>query len=154
MCRAHISTNRREVAHCKDSDLVAFCESKENCRRELLLRALGSTEHLQLQSRCCDVCTPFTSTDGIDILQCFTKRRPQQRVFCQVNSIKKYPKLLVSSNLGFKMFGKEMVLSSDCIVEICKISKYVCSEDDLKHVYGLRKSLTNRVYGVIVSYFS
>ena len=63
--------------------------------------------------------------------------------------------LIVSSNLGFRMLGKEMVLSSDCIVEICKISKYVHSEDYLlKHVYGLHKSLTSRVYGVIVSYFS
>ena len=37
----------------------AYCEGKENCRRQHLLRSLGDIERLhQDRSKCCDNCTP------------------------------------------------------------------------------------------------
>ena len=62
-------TDAREVAQCKDAHLSDFCKSKENCRRQLLLKSFGSSEVLSAGSpaMCCDVCSPHplcnTTTD-------------------------------------------------------------------------------------------
>lgn len=77
LCRAHILTHRREIGRCKDSDLEEFCTSKENCRREILIKALGSEEHTKSRSRCCDVCTPSDASDVL--LHSTTVKRQQQR---------------------------------------------------------------------------
>ena len=56
--RGHIFTNSREIRTCSDEALVEFCVSKENCRRRVLLNALGSSESLPSCTSFCDVCSP------------------------------------------------------------------------------------------------
>ena len=164
MCRAHILTNCREIARCKDNELVGFCTGKENCRRNLLLKALGSDEHTEPQSRCCDVCTPSTPRDADNILQTTSvKRQPRKRVVRHVSSqqfddLKKALEIerenIILTDMGLRMLGKEIVLSTECIVDICKASKYIESETDLMSVSGLRKGLVKKVYDVLVSVFN
>lgn len=47
----------------KDKDLAEFITPKENCRRHILIKALGSVEDVPPSSleNCCDVCSPRTS---------------------------------------------------------------------------------------------
>ena len=54
--RAHVfySTKQKKM----DKLVKEFCTSKENCRRVLLMKSLGSSESFGSSARCCDVCHP------------------------------------------------------------------------------------------------
>lgn len=159
---AHILTDTREVKQVKDKDLAEFITSKENCRRRILIKALGSVEdlpHISLEN-CCDVCSPRTS--GI-FRRISVKRRPKPHVVrivtgAQQEGLKKALELerdrIIGSDLGYRSLGKELVLPSGCISEICKRAQYIQSHDDILSVFGLRRELSDRLYNTFISFFS
>ena len=61
---------------------------------------------------------------------------------------------IILTDMGLRMLGKEIVLSTECIVDICKASKYIESETDRMSVSGLRKGLVKKVYDLLVSVFN
>ena len=123
---AHIFTDTREVKQVKDKDLEEFITAKENCRRHILIRALGSVEDLPHSSpeNCCDVCSPRTS--GI-FRRITVKRRPKRHVVrivtgTQQEELKKALEMerdrIIGSDLGYQSLGKELVLPSGCISDL------------------------------------
>ena len=53
----HVFTDSRDMAKKEDEDLKSFCSDKENCRRSVLVKALGSREQIRLPDSgvCCDI---------------------------------------------------------------------------------------------------
>ena len=165
-CRAHIITNTREVEQSKDPDLTEFCKCTENCRRKVLLRSLGSTENLPTSSveMCCDVCSPSTlSCAVVDLFKHVPTKRRARRLVARALSSSQYAGLkkaleqerdaIVASDVGYNMLGKEIVMPTACIVELCKMAKYVTCEDDIKCVPGLRSVFVSRIFSVMMSFF-
>lgn len=162
---AHILTDNREVKQVKDKDLVTFITSKENCRRRILLDALGSVEDVPHGSleKCCDVCSPRTSLSNGIFRRISAKRQPKPHVVrivtkAQQEGLKKALELerdrITGSDLGYRSLGKELVVPSGCIAEICKRAQYIQSHDDMLSVLGLRRELSDRIYNTFVSFFS
>ena len=160
LSRAHLFTNHREVSRCKDADLSAFCNSKENCRRQLLLRALGSSEAVHaLNTRCCDICSLYDSED-INIFRCLpVQRRRASRTLrgsmCDSlkQALEQERERIVASDPGYQMLGHNLVLSNKCIMELSKHARDIHSEDDLHSFPGVRMSLVSRLYRVISDFF-
>lgn len=51
-------SNRTETKSCKDEKLISFTTSTKTCRRRILLKSLGSDEHIHTNSKLrCDICT-------------------------------------------------------------------------------------------------
>ena len=61
---------------------------------------------------------------------------------------------IMGSSVGYRMLGKEIVLPTGCIMEICTRAQYIQSQADLSSVVGLRRELVSRIYDTFVSFFS
>ena len=50
---------------------------------------------------------------------------------------------IMGSSVGYCMLGKELVLPTGCILEICKRAQYIQSQADISLVPGLRRELVS-----------
>ena len=84
-CWAYVLTDAREIVCFKDPHLSDFCKSKENCRRQLLLK---SSEVLAAGSpaMCCDVCSPQAHATLDIFRQKETRRLARRMVVRSVNA--------------------------------------------------------------------
>ena len=163
---AHIFTDLREVKQTKDGDLASFISSKENCRRRILLEALGSAEELSRNSvgMCCDVCSPNIRTSAVNVFRRVAVTRQPRRLLVRTVTRQQQERLkkalemerenIMGSSVGYCMLGKELVLPTRCILEICKRAQYIQSQADISLVPGLRRELVSCIYDAFVSFFS
>ena len=160
---AHVMTNARELKKTNDQDLIKFLSSKENCRRNILIQALGSTENVrEPPSRmCCDVCNPRapmiferTSTTTRQprrtIVRVVTKEQQEGLKKALVDEREK----ITQSNDAYSMLGNELVIPTGCIVEVVRRSQFIQSETDLSAIPGLRRDLVHQMYIVFASFFT
>ena len=56
---------------------------------------------------------------------------------------------IVNENLAYRMLGKELVISSQCIDKLCKRARYVTCIDDVC-VPGLREQFVRVFYSVMM----
>ena len=133
-------TDARELRQTKDGDLASFISSKENCRRRILLDALGSAEDVTNSSigMCCDVCSPTTSVNLFS--HPLGTRQPRQPRHLLVRTVTKEQQQrlhqaleierenIMGSSVGYCMLGKELVLPTGCIMEICTRAQYIQSQ--------------------------
>ena len=156
--RGHIFTNSRDTRTCSDEALVDFCVSKENCRRRVLLTALGSSESLASGTSCCDVCSPSASTSTIFHPIAVT-RKPRKRAVRSVSKpLAKHLKerllaerdAIVASDVGYRMLGKNMMLPDSCIDILCKKAKFITNRSDISTVPRLRSQFVDRICAVIL----
>ena len=152
----------REVKQTKDSDLVNFASSKENCRRRTLLNALGSSEHITSGNVtiCCDVCSPSLLSNVFKRIH--SRRRTRSPIARAVTkqqqdqlhlALERGRSSIVGSSLGYSMLGREVVFPTGCILEIVKQSQYITCEADISSIPGVRKELVRRVYEIFESVF-
>ena len=126
-----------------------------------MLRGLGSTETIP-QSRtriCCDICSSDCTRPELDFLIPPKRDRcPRRRVIRTVSrplgEILKKRLLderdsIVDSDIGYKMLGKELLIPSKCIEELCRQVRFVKSVDDVS-VSGLRAEFVPRLYSVMM----
>ena len=160
--RGHIFTNSREIRTCSDEALVEFCVSKENCRRRVLLNALGSSESLPSGTSCCDVCSPTAELVSI-FHPIAVGRKPRQHAVRSVSKpLAKHLKdrllaerdVIVASDIGYRMLGKNMVLPDTCIDMLCKKAKFITQSSDISTIPGLRGQFANRIFDVILEVVS
>ena len=145
--------------------LREYCTSKENCRRQMMMLALGVSENHPGTLPCCDSCD--TSKCPPDL--CFesqlsgrSTRRKQRTAVRDVNgdckatlknSLSRAVDQYLEKNPSYKMLGRSFVCP-DCVIDkICAEARFVQSIDDLNFV-GIRPELKSSFYGVVSSVLS
>lgn len=160
-----VYTNSRELSKCTDVALKEYCEGKENCRRKVLLAALGSTQELSqpCSGVCCDSCPPGELPPELSFftplqLERQSRTRPVRVVSKEVGvtlrkRLLRERAVITSSTLGYQMLGQEVILPTKCIEQLCKKARYIKSIDDIR-LPGIRTSLLERLYIVIMEELS
>jgi len=138
-----------------------FIGSSENCRRQFLLKALGSPEEQQpTHIMCCDSCSPGELPDHLNLVPLPSVpagRRKSVRVHPVPKGVcdEHYEALVaarekvVTINSGLRMLEPEIVCSSKVISDLCKKAGHINSVDDLKCFKGLRVDLYDLFFNVI-----
>lgn len=125
-------TNAKELQLCKDNALSDYCKSKENCRRKSLVSSLGSEGDFSSTRRCCDVCSAVPPPEFSFIAPLSVPRKPRARVVRKISSelaealmtrLLKERDSIVSEDVGLKMLGKELVLPTATLNNLCSKGK-------------------------------
>ncbi len=131
-CQAigHILTNAKELKTCSDDALSANCKQKENCRRRSLMESLGSHENFSYSGQCCDVCSTVAKCTEFNLLTPVSvRRKPRSRVVRSVGTALSEALMgrllherdtILTEDIGLKMLGKEVVLPTAAITDLCK----------------------------------
>ena len=144
-----------------NKSVAEFIECSENCRRRILLSALGSPEEKQpAHIMCCDSCTSGELPAKLNIIPfSFVDTGNQQSV--RVRTVPKgirdelYEALVtareqvVSTNSGLRMLGPEVVCSDRVIHNLCTKAGRIKSVDDLKSFKGLRADSYDLFFNII-----
>lgn len=140
----------------------AYCEGKENCRRQHLLRSLGDIERLhQDRSKCCDNCTPRIMP--YPKLALMIKKRSSKRkqtesheAVLREDDVKVLTKRLVETrdsvlkgSVGLRMLGSDVVCDSVVIGEICRKAPHICSVQDMSKISNLRPQFYEPMFLVV-----
>ena len=142
--RAHVFYSSKQKV---DAKVKEFCVSKENCRRQEMLKCVGSDEVVSRRGFCCDSCS------GLDCIR--PRLRFETRAAQVVPSERKSPRAkkksdhsitqlksalllertrFMSQHPGFRILGPQMVCP-DCVIDnVCKIAHSVESEAQLSCV--------------------
>ena len=114
-----------------DRSIAEFVECSENCRRRILLSALGSPEEKQpARVLCCDSCTPGELPAKLNILplpsvntgnqQSVRVRTVPKRVRDELyEALVTAREQVVTTNSGLRMLGPQVVCS-DRVINLCK----------------------------------
>ena len=141
--RAHVFFSSRQQK-CDDK-VKEFCTSKENCRRTMMLQALGVTESHPSYLPCCDVCDTtmcpqtlnFTATTSTVARR---KRRTAVKVLddnCKSEikaALMREVDMYIEEHPNYKMLGRHFVCHSCIIEKICSEARFFRSVDDLNIV--------------------
>lgn len=135
-----------------------FVESSQNCRRRVLLSALGGHEEQQPpRILCCDSCTPDQLPADLNIIPLPCVHVGNVRVHTVPKAVRDelYEALLVAreqvvtTNSGLRMLGPQVICSNRVISDLCKKAGHIKSVDDLKCFKGLRTDLYDFFFNVI-----
>ena len=160
--RAHLfmSTNQK----CGDQ-VKEYFTSTENCRRQIMLRALGVAEHHPPSLPCCDCCDDTKCPQSLRfecqvISRCNRrKRRTAQHEVdeeCKVvlkGALLKAVDAYMAEHTSFLMLGRNFVCPECIIDEICREARFFKSMDDL-NITGLRPELKNTFFNIICAVLS
>ena len=140
----------------------AYCEGKENCQRQHLLRSLGDVERLhQDRSKCCDHCNPRTIPyPKLELLiKKGTSKRKQTEPLEAVLSeddVKVLTERLietrdcvVENSIGLQMLDSEVVCDSIMIREICQKAPCIRSVQDMSKISNLRPQFYEPMFHVV-----
>ena len=143
-------TNSRELSKCTDKALKEYCEGKENCRRKVLLAALGSTQEISQHGVCCDTCPSGELPRELSFVTPLRQERQRRARPVRVVSVKVLDSLkkrlleeravITSSSLGYRTLGQEVILPTKCIEQICKKARHIQSINDIR-LPGIRTSV-------------
>ena len=73
---------------------------------------------------------------------------------CLKRALEEERDAIVANDVGYRMLGKEVVLPTASIVELCKQAKYINCEKDIECIPGFRSDLVSRVYHVMMAFFN
>ena len=136
-------------------------ECSENCRRRILLSALGSPGEKQpARVLCCDSCTPGELPAKLNILPLPSVNTGNQQSV-RVHTVPKKVcdelhealvtarEQVVTTNSGLRMLGPQVVCGDRVIHNLCKKAGRIQSVDNLKYFKGLRSDLYDLFFSVI-----
>ena len=147
-----------------DPDLKALCDQKENCRRRILLRALGSDECSSVtRNLCCDCCQPvypyFDLTVPSVTLET-RKRRPRTgsvpvdiQTFLETKLLVERD-AIIAKNPALKMLPKSVVCPLTIIRDMCARSHSINSVEDISAYPCIRPELHLPFFHVFVECLS
>ena len=160
--RAHLLYTSTQMKHTSSSLSFLCLQSKENCRRLGLLRALGSNETVNVNPVCCDICTAGKVPDPIAKLDLLVAtslkhiRKPKAVRLINTDMEKALTKALLeerekimTEHPGYRVIGRSFILSTSTIKDLCSMAEYITSRDELNQVTLLRPELIDRVYNVL-----
>lgn len=154
--RAHVFFSSRQQK-C-DDQVKEFCTSKENCRRTMMLQALGVTETHPVTLPCCDVCDnracpQYLNFTDTTLTNARRKRRTAVKVIDDTCKLELKAALLrevdmyIEEHPSYRMLGRDFVCPSCVIEKICSEARFFNSVDDLNIVL-LRPELKMRFFNV------
>lgn len=154
--RAHVFFSSRQQK-C-DDQVKEFCTSKENCRRTMMLQALGVTETHPVTLPCCDVCDnracpQYLNFTDTTLTNARRKRRTAVKVIDDTCKLELKAALLrevdmyIEEHPSYRMLGRDFVCPSCVIEKICSEARFFNSVDDLNIVL-LRPELKMRFFYV------
>ena len=132
--RAHIFYNpeKKKV----DKEVKDFCAGKENCRRDVMLRAIGSKviSDRELNS-CCDVCSEVPSNVSFELLGGSVSQKRKRRVAVRVVDedleaelrarLLKEREQYLELHPSYKMIGADFVCPLDVINDLCSRARFI-----------------------------
>ena len=134
--------------------MIAYCEAKENCRRQVLL---GDTERLQQdRTECCCHCTR-RSLPLAQVLKKVTRKRKRNEAeqSLSVEEAGDLAKRLkevgdnVDKSIGLRMLGSEVVCDEITINKICKNALHIQSIQDISKISNLRPQFYEPMFRVV-----
>ena len=141
--------------------MIAYCEAKENCRRQVLLGALGDTERLQQdRTKCCCHCTPrsLPYPKLAQVLKKVTRKRKRNEAEQSLSieeagdlakRLKEVGDSIVDKSIGLRMLGSEIVCDEITINKICKNALHIQSIQDMSKISNLRPQFYEPMFRVV-----
>ena len=160
--RAHIFLSSAQ----KCSEQVrGYCTSKENCRRRMMLLAVGASENHPENLPCCDSCNNSKCPKSV----CFesqvtsTRSKHKRRIAvkdvndnCMANlraGLVKAVEEFLEEHPSFKMLGRSFICPDSVIEKICAEARFINSLEDL-NIVGIRPEIKSSLYHVVSSVIS
>ena len=122
-----------------DGDLQLFSNTREECRRKILISGIGgSVQEPATRTGCCDVCS-VPVRGRLDLFSAAGKRsrKKRRRAVRTVDTETLAEKLKMArerfrrEHPAFQMVGIDFVCPTSTIEKLCKEAKYIVSADDL-----------------------
>lgn len=142
-----------------------FCVGKENCRRDGMLKAIGSKEIPDRElNNCCDVCTEVPSNLSFELLVGSAGEKRKRRVAVRVvekeleeelraGLLKEREKYL-ELHPPFKMIGADFVCPLAVINDLCSRARFIDCVDDIIEVYDIHKDFRRNLFVVLMDILS
>ena len=168
--RAHIFYNKKQKN--VNAEVREFCESKENCRRQQMLKCVGS-DHERVDSAnvdssiCCDICSGVDSIPANLKFESFTasipKAQPQKRRRVRKlsqelaeqlkSSLLREREKYMNDHPYLRFLGPNGVCPTCYIDNLCEMAHCIQSEDDSR-LSRLNFSLKHRFFNIVQHYLS
>ena len=149
-----------EMKGTTNSTLTSVFDQKENCRRRTLLKALGSSESVTVNSGlCCDVCEPVCPYKELEfsfVSVVSRKRTVRKRALPPTTQQSMEAELLaqrdalIEKNPALKIFPKSIVCPLSVIKEVCLRSRSIKSVHDFQSIPCVRQEFYSPFFYVIV----
>ena len=161
--QAHLYYTNKQAEKLKDASLQC-CASpggSENCRRQEMLRLLGSNEVVNSNEAYCDVCSGgVVPSHRLDILVPIPVTRPRKPkavrfISPDMQDALKIALLQERNNIlekfpGYKIIGGGFILSNKAVTELCALAPSLTSADDLSNISTLRPEHRHEIFRVIL----
>ena len=143
----------------KNKEVDGFVKNKENCRRKLLLLAIGGTYVCLERLACCDVCTSGAISTRLDLTKpgpVSRKRKSSPGNFDQdvLSSLRarlgEERAVASRDNPDFLMLGFSFFCPDSTLDKLSTEALYIKTVDDLT-AYGVRTELRDRLFSVIIN---
>ena len=143
-----------------------YNRSKENCRRQIILKAVGdemNSNDATSKDYCCDVCTEDKVDPQLDVLKpgkTTAKRRKAVRVIDEEAQGELRHRLIearstvIAENPTLRMLGYSLVCPEVTINELCNQAKFINKEDDLSVLFGIKTVFRKKFYEIIMDVVS
>lgn len=154
--RAHVFFSLNQPK--RDAKIEEYCTSKENCRRQMMLRALSARETHPESLPCCDCCNPSKCPQQLHFepeiaISSRRKRRTAVKLVdkeCKhalKDALLKGVEAFMEEHPSFKMFGRSFVCPECIINKICDEARFFKSRDDF-NIVGLRPELRDPFFKI------
>ena len=158
--RAHLFFSPRQQK-C-DSAVREYCTSKENCRRVLILQALGVTERHPSSLPCCDACDNTLCPPALKFATNTSMRRKRRTAVRDINddlkielkaALMREVDLYLENHHSYRMVGREFVCPECAIDKLCSETRFISSVEDMD-IVQLRPELRSRFFDVMCNFFT
>ena len=164
--QAHLFYSSRQAEKLKGPSLQCFASQggSKNCRRQQMLRLLGSSECVASSGTCCDTCIGNVVPYGrLGLLVPFPVKQPKKQKAVRVISAALEEELrltlleerdsMLQRYQGFKIIGGSF-LSDRTVADICELAPSLTSVTDLDKAPTLRPENKSTIFRVVVDVLS
>ena len=160
--RAHLFLSSKQK--CADQ-IKEYCVCKENCRRQIMLRALGAIESHPQNFPCCDNCDSPKCPQSLrfEYQVAGTTYRQKRRTAvkdvdddCKAmlkSALLKAVDAYISEHASFLMLGRSFVCP-DCVINKIRSEAHLFKSIDDFNIVGIRPELKTILYDVVCNVLS
>ena len=142
-----------------DSTVTEYCVSKENCRRTLMLQALGVSEHHPSSLPCCDACDNTLCPQILNFVTTTSTQHKRRTATKDINdtlrvelkaALMREVDAYITDHPSYRMMGREFVCPECAIDKLCSEARFFRCIEDLD-VVQLRPEIRLRFFSVMCS---